>query len=141
MTLSPYFSAAKIKWIIDNVSGAREKAERGDLLAGTIDSWLVWKLTNGAVHATDLTNASRMSLLNLKTLKWDEAVCKLFTVPVSMLADIKRSDTIWAETDLGGNSDKMLPISVFLETHTQHYSLNSAINLVWQRQHMAQALQ
>ena len=119
LTLSPYFSAAKIKWILDNVAGTREKAERGDLLAGTIDSWLVWKLTDGEVHATDLTNASRMSLLNLKTLEWDEAVCKLFTVPMSMLADIKRSDTIWAETSLGGNADTMLPISgIFGDSHS-----------------------
>ncbi len=110
LTLSPYFSAAKIKWILDNVPGAREKAENGELLAGTIDSWLVWKLTGGSVHATDLSNASRMSLLNLKTLDWDPEVCELFTIPQSMLAEIKPSDTIWAETDIAGISPKKLPI-------------------------------
>ena len=110
LTLSPYFSAAKIKWILDNVPGAREKAEQGELLAGTIDSWLVWKLTNGNVHATDLSNASRMSLLNLQTLEWDSDVCKLFTIPQSMLPELKRSDEIWAETDFSGLTPHKLPI-------------------------------
>ena len=110
LNLSPYFSAAKIKWILDNVSGAREKAEKGELLAGTIDSWLVWKLTNGTVHATDLSNASRMSLLNLQTLTWDKVVCQLFTIPESMLPELKRSDGVWAETDFSGLAPIKLPI-------------------------------
>lgn len=114
LTLSPYFSAPKIKWILDNVDGARSRAEKGDLLAGTIDSWLVWKLTGGKTHATDLTNASRMSLLNLETLDWDDNVCSLFTIPKSMLPAIKRSDTVWAETDLEGLINIPLPISGIL---------------------------
>ncbi|MBQ8375396.1 MAG: glycerol kinase GlpK [Clostridia bacterium] len=97
-----YFSASKIKWILDNVEGAREKAEKGELLFGTVDSWLVWKLTNGAVHATDMTNASRTMLFNIKTLSWDEEMLKLFGVPKSMLPNVKSSGEIYGYTEIAG---------------------------------------
>ena len=91
LNLSPYFSASKIKWIIDNVESAREKAKNGDLLCGTVDSWLVWKLTDGRSHFTDYTNASRTQLLNLKDLQWDKELLEIFDIPESMLPELKTS--------------------------------------------------
>ena len=85
LTIDPYFSATKVKWILDHVAGAKQKARRGRLLFGTVDSWIVWNLTGGLVHATDYSNASRTMLLNIRTLKWDSALCRLFGVPKSML--------------------------------------------------------
>ncbi|MDO4532595.1 MAG: glycerol kinase GlpK [Coriobacteriia bacterium] len=93
-----YFSASKIKWILDNVPGAREQAEAGDLLFGTIDCWLVWCLTNGAVHATDVTNASRTMLFDIHTCTWDPWLLELFGVPVSMLPDVLPSSGLFGTT-------------------------------------------
>ncbi len=87
----PYFSASKIKWILDNVPGARKRAEQGKLLFGTIDTWLVWTLTAGKVHATDVTNASRTMLFNIHEMRWDPELCRLFDVPMSMLPEVRRS--------------------------------------------------
>src|SRR5258708_3664350 len=89
LVIDAYFSATKLKWILDNVPGARKKAENGELAFGTIDSWLVWKLTNGEVHATDVSNASRTMLLNIRTGKWDEELLKFFTIPGSLLPEVK----------------------------------------------------
>jgi glycerol kinase len=99
LTLDPSFSASKIRWILDNVEGAREKAEAGELLAGNIDSWLIWKLTGGKVHATDYTNASRTLLFNINTFKWDEELLKMFDIPKNMLPEIKYSDCIFGFTN------------------------------------------
>jgi glycerol kinase len=93
-----YFSATKVKWILDNVSGARAKAEKGDLCFGTVDSWLLWKLTNGKVHATDVTNASRTMLYNIYSMQWDEELLKLFGIPASMLPDVRSSSEVYAHT-------------------------------------------
>ena len=93
-----YFSASKIKWILDNVPGAREQAEAGDLLFGTIDCWLVWCLTNGAVHATDVTNASRTMLFDIHTCTWDPWLLELFDVPASMLPDVLPSSGLFGTT-------------------------------------------
>lgn len=93
-----YFSASKIKWILDNVSGARQKAEQGRLAFGTVDSWLVWKLTGGKVHVTDVTNASRTMIYNINTLEWDDELLKLFTIPESMLPTVSSSSEIYGET-------------------------------------------
>ena len=90
-----YFSATKIKWILDNVKGAREKAENGDLLFGTVDTWLLWKLTKGKVHVTDYTNASRTMLYNIKELKWDERLLEKFNIPKSMLPKVKNSSEVY----------------------------------------------
>lgn len=98
LMLDPYFSASKWRWLLDHVSGAREQAARGELLAGTIDSWLVWKLSGGKVHATDVTNASRTQLFNIYTLSWDEELCELFDVPLSMLPEVRHSDEIFGYT-------------------------------------------
>jgi glycerol kinase len=89
LLLDPYFSATKIAWILDNVEGARERADRGELAFGTIDSFLIWRLTGGKVHATDITNASRTNLYNIHQQKWDEQLCELFAVPASMLPEVK----------------------------------------------------
>ena len=99
LLLDPYFSASKIAWLLDSVPGARERAERGELAFGTVDSWLLWKLTGGAVHATDATNASRTQLYNLKTGDWDEDLLALFDVPRALLPKIKDSSADFGETD------------------------------------------
>lgn len=91
LIIDAYFSGTKLKWILDNVKGAREKAAKGELAFGTIDSWLVWKLTEGKVHATDVSNASRTMLFNIKTLSWDEELLKLLDIPASVLPDVKAS--------------------------------------------------
>lgn len=97
-----YFSGSKIKWILDHVEGARERAERGELLFGTVDCWLVWKLTEGRVHATDTTNASRTMLFNLHTLDWDDELLALLDIPRPMLPEVKSSGEIYGEVALGG---------------------------------------
>ena len=101
LLIDPYFSATKIKWILDNVDGARERAERGELAFGTIDSWLIWKLTSGKVHATDYSNASRTMLYNISELKWDEELLSLFSIPSSMLPEVRPSSSVFGYTDSG----------------------------------------
>ncbi len=110
LVIDAYFSGTKIKWILDNVQGARLKAEKGDLCFGTIDSWLVWKLTNGKIHITDVTNASRTMLFNIHTLKWDEELCQLLDIPQSILPDVKSSSEIYGHTSQTLTSVSM-PIS------------------------------
>lgn len=102
-----YFSASKIKWILDNVEGARDLAEAGDLAFGTMDSWLIWSLTNGAVHATDYTNASRTLLFNIHTLEWDPWLCELFDIPVSLLPEVRPSSGFFGVTQRDGLFDGM----------------------------------
>ncbi len=99
LLIDPYFSATKIAWILDNVEGARERAERGELCFGTIDSWLIWNLTGGKVHATDYSNASRTMLFNIKTLEWDEELLNIFNIPSSMLPNVLPSSYIYGYTD------------------------------------------
>ena len=110
LVIDAYFSASKLKWILDHVPGARQKAENGELAFGTIDSWLVWKLTNGEVHATDVSNASRTMLLNIHTAEWDDELLKIFSVPRSMLPEVKASSKIYGVT---GNiiPDSHVPIA------------------------------
>lgn len=104
LVLDPYFSATKIKWMLDNVPGARKKAEAGQLLFGTIDTWLVWKLTHGAVHVTEPTNASRTMLFNIHSQEWDDELLQLFDIPASLLPQVKPSCAIYGHTDIvGGN--------------------------------------
>lgn len=97
-----YFSASKIQWILDNVDGARERAERGELLFGTVDSWLIWKLTDGKRHVTDATNASRTMLFNIDEMAWDEELLQLFKIPRSMLPQVKSSGEIFGYANIGG---------------------------------------
>jgi len=99
-----YFSASKIAWILDNVEGAREKAERGELLFGTVDTWLVWNLTGGAAHVTDVTNASRTMLFNIRTMAWDDELLELFRIPKSMLPSVRSSGEIYGVAVVGGSA-------------------------------------
>lgn len=98
LVLDSYFSGTKIKWILDNVSGAREKAEHGKLAFGTVDSWLVWNLTHGQRHITDITNASRTMLFNIHTQEWDSEMLKILNIPESILPEVKSSSEIYGET-------------------------------------------
>ncbi|MDO4160170.1 MAG: glycerol kinase GlpK [Prevotellaceae bacterium] len=111
LLIDPYFSASGVKWILDNVEGAREAAENGDLLMGTIDTWLVWKLTGGKSHATDYTNASRTLLMNINTLQWDDELLELFSIPKSMLPELLPCDAIFGETTIGGLFKKPIVIA------------------------------
>ena len=99
LIIDAYFSATKIKWILDHVEGARERAERGELLFGTVETWLIWKLTKGKVHVTDYSNASRTMLFNINTLEWDEEILKLLDIPSSMLPKAMPSSYIYGMTD------------------------------------------
>ncbi len=99
LVIDPYFSATKLKWILDNVPGARERAENGELCFGTVDSWLIWNLTGGKLHATDYSNASRTMLFNISDLKWDKELLDLFSIPESMLPEVKPSASLFAYTD------------------------------------------
>src|SRR5688572_12424298 len=98
LVIDAYFSATKLKWILDNVNGARAKAEKGDLAFGTIDSWLVWKLSGGKIHVTDVSNASRTMLLNIHSCQWDEELLDLFAIPKSILPEVKASSKIYGTT-------------------------------------------
>ncbi len=99
LVIDAYFSATKLKWILDNVTGVRQRAENGELCFGTIDSWLFFKLTNGKVHTTDVTNASRTMLFNIHSLQWDDELLKLFDIPKSMLPQVKSSSEIYGYTE------------------------------------------
>ena len=114
LLIDAYFSGTKVKWILDNVEGARAKAENGDLLFGTIDTWLVWKLTGGKVHVTDYTNASRTLMYNIHDLKWDDELLAILDVPKNMLPEVKSSSEIYGETTgtlLSGNKVKIAGIA------------------------------
>ncbi len=105
LVIDAYFSATKVKWILDNVPGARQKAENGELLFGTVETWLIWKLTKGAVHVTDYSNASRTMLFNINTLEWDKEILAELDIPASMLPAVKPSSCVYGEADasfLGG---------------------------------------
>ncbi len=101
LEVDAYFSASKINWLLENINGAREKALRGDLLFGTVDSWLVWKLTNGARHITDVSNASRTMIFNVNTLEWDAELLKIFDIPGEMLPEVLSSSEIYGEVTTG----------------------------------------
>lgn len=111
LVVDAYFSATKIAWILDNVEGAREKAERGDLLFGTVDTWLVWNLTRGKVHVTDYSNASRTMLFNIKDLKWDDEILEVLNIPKSMMPEVKDSSCIYGYTDEHTYGGARIPIA------------------------------
>lgn len=110
LVIDAYFSATKIKWILDNVKGAKERAEKGELCFGTIDSWLVWKFTEGSMHITDATNASRTMLFNIHTLEYDKELLQLFDIPENMLPEVRSSSQVYGETSSGLFYEK-IPIS------------------------------
>lgn len=111
LVLDPYFSGTKVKWILDNVEGAREDAEAGKLLFGTVDTWLVWKMTQGRVHVTDYTNASRTMLFNINDLCWDQKLLDEMGIPASMMPEVKRSSEIYGKTNIGGKGGIRIPIA------------------------------
>jgi len=102
LLIDPNFSATGVKWLLDNIEGAREAANRGELLMGTIDTWLIWKLTGGRVHATDYTNASRTMLFNIHTMQWDDDLLKLFDIPRTMMPEVMPCDAVYGETTCEG---------------------------------------
>jgi glycerol kinase len=99
LVLDAYFSATKVKWILDNVEGAKQKAQNGELLFGNVDTWLIWNLTKGKVHVTDYSNASRTMLYNIKDLRWDDKILKELDIPASMLPEVKPSSAVYGQTD------------------------------------------
>lgn len=107
LVIDAYFSGTKIKWILDHVSGARDKANKGELLCGTIDSWLIWKLTDGRVHATDVTNASRTMLFNIRSMQWDAKLLSILDIPASMLPTVKMSHDDFGYAEIHGH---LIPI-------------------------------
>ena len=125
LIIDPYFSASKLRWIINNIDGAKEKAKNGDLLLGTMDCWLLWNLTNGKVHATDFSNACRTMLFNINTLKWDEELVKLFDLYPSMFPEVKFSDQIFGNTDPSVVFDTTVAISGLLgDSHAALFGQN-----------------
>ena len=117
LVISPYFSGTKIKWILENVPGVRERAEKGDVVFGNIDTWITWNLTggvNGGVHITDVTNASRTLLMNIETLKWDEEMLSFLGVPKAMLPDIKPSSCVYGLTPKSGPFGAEIPVAGIL---------------------------
>ncbi len=111
LVIDAYFSGTKIKWILDNVEGAREKAENGELLFGNIDTWLIWNLTRGKVHVTDYSNASRTMIYNIKELKWDEKMLQELDIPISMLPEVKQSSEVYGTTDSRTFGGAEIPIA------------------------------
>jgi len=110
LRMSPFFSASKLAWILQNVPGTREKARRGELCIGTMDTWTIWNLTGKRIHKTDASNASRTQLFNIRTQQWDEDLCRLFDIPMSCLPEVADSDAYYGETDLGGLLPHTVPI-------------------------------
>jgi len=117
LIINPYFSASGVKWILDNVPGARRNADDGHLLLGTMDSWLIWNFTNGKVHATDYTNASRTLLFNIHTLDWDNELLELFTIPSSMLPKAFPCDALYGTTTLKGRLPEIPIAGVLGDSH------------------------
>ena len=111
LVIDAYFSGTKVKWILDNVEGARKKAEKGELLFGTVDSWLIWNLTKGKVHVTDYSNASRTMLYNIKTMQWDEEILKELEIPEAMLPQVRSSSEIYGHTDPNTFGGAQIPIA------------------------------
>jgi glycerol kinase len=110
LVIDAYFSGSKVRWLLDNVPGARQRAERGELAFGTVDSWLLWKLTGGAIHATDASNASRTMLYNIHTRQWDDELLKLLSVPRSVLPQVRSSSEVYGQT-AAGVFDRPIPIA------------------------------
>jgi len=111
LLLDPYFSGTKVKWLLDNTEGARARAQRGELCFGTIDSFLIWRLTGGATHATDATNASRTMLFNIRDGRWDDALCTLLDVPMAILPEVRDCDAAYGTTDLLGAQTPILGVA------------------------------
>ena len=131
LLIDPYFSGTKVKWILDNVEGAREKAENGNLLFGTIDSWLIWKMSGGAAHVTDYSNASRTLMFNIHELKWDDELLDILGVPKSMLPEVKPSSHVYAKTVDYHFFGKTFRLRERRETSSQRCSTRRALKKAW----------
>src|SRR5262245_30955465 len=122
LTIDPLFSASKARWLLDNIEGARVKAERGELCLGTMDSWALWNLTSGAVHACDVTNASRTQLFDLRRLKWDEELLELFGIPAAILPEVKSSSALYGASASIGKLPAGVPIASLIgDSHAALY--------------------
>ncbi len=125
LVIDPYFSASKLSWIINNTPGLKEQAQKGELLLGTMDSWLLWKLTNGEVHATDYTNACRTMLFNIHTLNWDDELIELFGLTRSMFPEVRFSDEIYGHTNMSGLLIEAKPIAGLIgDSHAALFGQN-----------------
>ncbi len=123
--LDPYFSAGKWRWILDNVDGARREAEAGHLAAGTIDSWLLWKLTGGKVHATDCSNACRSMIFDIRALRWDPELCGIFSIPLEVLPEVRPSGALFGHSEPGQAFDRSIPlIGVMGDSHAACFGQN-----------------
>ncbi|MFP4211647.1 MAG: glycerol kinase GlpK [Alkalispirochaeta sp.] len=111
LVIDAYFSGTKIKWILDNVPGARERAEKGELLFGTVDTWLIWKLTGGAVHVTDYSNAARTMIYNIRTLQWDDRMLQELDIPRAILPEVRPSSEVYGHTDPKTFGGAMIPVA------------------------------
>lgn len=111
LVVDPYFSGTKVKWILDHVEGSRERAKRGELLFGTVDTWLIWKMTQGRVHVTDYTNASRTMLFNINELDWDDKMLDALDIPRAMLPEVRKSSEVYGQTNIGGKGGTRIPIA------------------------------
>lgn len=138
LLIDPYFAASGVKWILDNVQGARQAADNGELLMGTIDTWLVWKLTGGKEHVTDYTNASRTMLFNIHTLDWDDELLNLLTIPRNMMAKPMPCDSVFGETTVEGVFDEPIVIAGMLGDSHGALAGQMCLRLVWVKQHMEQ---
>lgn len=130
LVIDAYFSGTKVKWILDNVPGAREKANRGELAFGTVDTWLVWKLTRGRTHVTDVTNASRTMLFNINTLTWDKDLLDLLQIPESMLPRVASSSEVYDETNTTFLQQKF-PLQALLATSRQPFLVRCVPARAW----------
>lgn len=138
LVIDAYFSATKIRWILDHVEGAQERAEKGELLFGTIDTWLVWKLTDGQSHVTDLSNASRTMLFNLTTLDWDQEILDLLNIPRQMLPKLVSNSEIYGQTQGFISMGVKCQSQVWRGTNKQHYLVKWHLKQVWLKILMAQ---
>ena len=131
LIIDAYFSATKLKWILDNVEGARARAEKGELAFGTVDSWLVWKFSNGQLHITDVSNASRTMLLNIHTCTWDDELLKLFDIPRQVLPEVKASSEIYGVTGTTISPGSAVPIAGIAGDQQAALLDNYARSLAW----------
>ena len=131
--VDPYFSGTKVKWILDNVEGARERAKRGELLFGTVDTWLVWKMTQGRVHVTDYTNASRTMMFNIHELDWDERMLEVLDIPRAMLPKVRPSSGCTARPTSAVKAARVFLSPVSPVTSRQRCTASCAFNRAWRR--------
>ena len=140
LIIDAYFSATKLRWLLDNITQGQQRALNGDLLFGTVDSWLVWNLTGGDVHITDYSNASRTMLFNIHTLQWDSELMSLLDIPEAILPEVMPSSQIYGETAAGLLGDSNVPLGSLAGDQQAALSVRHVTRPVWPKIHMARAL-